>query len=296
MANELYNSNPSVVADPAHGLSAKAYSIQYLKALYAKLGAHKHVRSFDADVSAFGESVSMASFPRLTPVAVTQSTGAFTYDNTSILQQTITINKQVAVPYSVPENVLLQSKIDVKSALASEAARCLNDDIDHEMTKLISALTTNTAGSANADLTEPYVLAAIGKLVENYWDITNPDDMVFILPASQFSAVHALKGYANSYRIVAGSTSSDGMNDVRAAMDTLYGIPLFFRADSEMTVTSGKIGGLFARDSVGVAIQRVPSLYPPMRIPGTVNLEMATTMLYGIAVIKDAVAVKVLCK
>ena len=296
MAGVMFNSNPAVNTDPGFGLSARAYSIQYLKALYAKLGAWKHIRNFDADVSAFGESVSLPSFPRLTAVDVTSSTGAFAYDNTSITQQTVKINKMKAIAYSVPEYVLLQSKIDVKTAFAEEAARAVNDTLDHEMVKLIPSLTTNSAGSAGADLTDPYVLAAIQKLVDNYVPLNDPQDLVWILPSSQFAAVHTLKSYANSFRILAGDSDAEGVRDVKAAVDTLYGIDVFFRNDSEMTVSTGKIGGLFYRDSVGIAIQRMPSLRQPMPIPGTINTELLTHALFGIDLLKEFVACKVLCK
>ena len=294
MAGVIFNSNPATSSEPGHGVAARAFSAQYLKALYAKPGAWKHLRNFTADCTAFGESVGLPSFPRLTAVDVTSSTGAVAYENTSITAQTVVINKMKAVAYSVPEYILLQSKIDIKSAFADEAARAVNDAIDAEVSGLIGALSTNSAGSANADLSEAYVYAALGKLSENYVDMSNPDDLVWVLPSSQFAAIHALKGYTN-YRLMPGN-NTEGSNDVKANILTLMGIDVHFRNDASLTVTSGKIGGLFYRDSVGVAIQRMPSMRQPMPIPGTINTELLTHALFGITTIKQALAVQILCK
>ena len=294
MANEMFHI-PGATNDPAYGVSAKAFSVNYLKALYDKQGAWKHVRNFSADVSAFGESVTIPSFPRLTAVDASLTDGTYTAENTAITPQSILINKAKAVGYKIPEPVFHQAKLDVRAAFAEEAGRAVSDSIEVEMVKLIPSI-VNEAGTLGADLDEGNCLAAIGKLVENHVDVSNPDELVWVLPASQFAAVHALKGYAVSYQINAGSSNAEGSRDIRAALDTLYGIPVFFRSDTDMTVSGGKIGGLFYKDSVGIAIQRMPALRQPMPIPGTLNLEMLTWALFGISLIKAECAVKVLTK
>lgn len=295
MSGVLNAANPSTSADAGYGLVSKAFSINYLKGLYDREGAWKHMWNGTGDVANFGESVTLPSMPRLTAVDVTPSTGAFAYDNTSVLAQTVQINKFKAVPYSIPEYLIKQSKIDLATALPAEAARAVSDTVDHEMVKLISALSTNSAGSANADLTEPYIWQALQALVVNHVDLSNMNDFVWILPATQFAAVHTLKGYTN-FRLGQGSVNTDGSSDVKAQVMTLAGIDVHFRSDSEMSVTSGKIGGLFYRDSVGVAFQRTPSMRQPMPIPGTINTEFLTYAMYGISTIKESVAVKILCK
>lgn len=294
MSGVLYNANPATSSEPGFGLSAKAYSLQYLRGLYARPGAWKHVLNTTADAG-FGESVSLAELPSITAVDVTQSTGAFTYDNTSILQRSIVMDKIKAVPHSVPEYMLLQSKYDVKGLLAENAAKSVNDSIDFEMTKLIASISTNSAGSANADLTEAYMFQAMQKLAENKVPLDNPSDLVWVLPATQFAAVHGLKGYT-SYRIWSGATDAEGGNDIKANVLTLAGIDVHFRTDSAMTVSSGKIGGLFHRDSVGVAIQRAPSMRQPMPIPGTINTELLTYAIFGITLLAEKRASKILCK
>jgi hypothetical protein len=294
MAGVLYNNNPATSSEPGFGLSAKAYSLQYLKGLYARPGAWKHMLNTTADAG-FGESVSLAELPSITAVDVTQSTGAFSYDNTSILQRSIVMDKIKAVPHSIPEYMILQSKYDVKSIVAENAAKSVNDSIDHEFAKLIASLSTNSAGSANADLTETYVFNAMQKLADNKVPLDNPADLVWILPSSQFSAVHLLKGYT-AYRIWSGATDAEGGNDVKANILTLLGVDVHFRVDSELTVTSGKIGGLFHRDSVGVAVQRAPSMRQPMPIPGTINTELLTYAIFGISLLAEKRATKVLCK
>jgi hypothetical protein len=278
------------------GLSAKQFSLQYLSALYAKQGAWKHLRNFDADVANFGESVSFPSFPRLSAVAVTPATGGFTNDNTSITQQTVLINGNWVVSYQVPESNIIQSKIDVKAAFAEQAALAVTDRIDHSVAALIASISSNTAGANGSDLTETYCLAAMGKLVDNYVPLTNPDDLCWILPSSQFGPTHALKAYAQGFRFMAGSASPDGGNDVKPALDTLYGIPVFFRNDSELSVTGGKIGGLFYTDSVGVAIQRMPHMRPIVYVPDTINVQLVCHTLFGVSLVKEYVATKIRCK
>lgn len=291
--NEMYHV-PGASGDPAEGISAKAYSINYIKALYDKKGAWKHIRNFTADVTAFGESVTVPSFPRLTAQDVSFSDGSYTADNTAIDPQTILINKAKAVSFKVPRMVYMQSKLDVQSAFAAAAADAVANSMEVEMVKLISGL-TNTAGTLGTDLDEAKLNAAIGKLVENHVPLTKPEDFCWILPASQYGAVKALRGYDN-YRIMAQQTDANGTHDVQANLETLMGFPLFFRNDTEMTVSGGKIGGLFYVDSVGIGIQKMPSLEPPVRIPGTVNIELLTWSLFGIKVIKPAVACKILTK
>lgn len=294
MAGVLHNANPATSSEPAVGLSARVYSLKYIKGLYARPGAWKHLINTTADAG-YGESVNLAQLPSLTAVNVTASTGAFSYDNTSILQRTIIMNKFKAVPHSVPEYILLQSKYDVKSLLAENAAKAVNDSIDYELTSLIASLSTNSAGSANADLTETYVFNALQKLAENLVPMDNLQDLVWDLPASQFSPVHLLKGYT-SYRIWSGDSDAEGSGDLRANILTLCGIDVHFRTDTSMTVTSGKIGGLFHRDSVGIAIQRAPAMRQPMPIPGTINTELLTYAIFGISLLDEKRAVQILCK
>lgn len=285
---------PGATNDPAYGIAAKAFSINYLKALYDKPGAWRRLVNFDADVSAYGESVTIPVFPRLTAQDASLTDGTYTAEDTSITPATILINKYKVVGYKVPDNVLLQSKINVQTAFAEEAARAVSDSIDGELVELIPSL-TRTAGSLGSDLTEAYCLAALQSLVTYHVDLSNPNDFVWVLPASQFAAVHGLKSYT-SYTINAGSSNAEGMADVRATVDTLFGFPVHFRSDSAMTVSGGKVGGLFYRDSVGVAIQRMPSMRAPLPIAGTINTELQTRALFGIAILKNDVAVKMLCK
>lgn len=296
MAGIMYNAVPATSSEPMHGLSARQFSLSYLTALYAKAGAWKHLRNFDADVANFGESVSFPSFPRLSAVPVTAATGGFTNDNTSITQQTVLIDQNYVVAYQVPESNIIQSKIDVKAAFAEQAALAVTDRIDHSVAALISSISTNTAGANGSDLTDAYVLAALGKLVANYAPLSNPNDLCFILPTSQYAAVKVLKSYSNAFRIMAGSTDNDGSKDIQPVLDTLYGIPVYFRGDSELDVSGGKIGGLFFKDSVGVAIQRMPHMRPIVYVPDTINVQFCCHALFGCSLVKETVACKLLTK
>jgi hypothetical protein len=294
MANEMYVQNPAQNTDPAYGLETKVFSANYLKALYAENGAWKHTRNHTDEVSSFGQSVTIPKFPRLTPQSINQTTGSFSYDATQIEQSSVVINKWKAVPFLVLDYLYNQSKIDINAAFADAAARALNDDMDHEMLKLVPSLTTNSAGTLGSDLDESKINSAIGTLLANYANLRNPDDLVFILPASQYGAVKSLKGYSRFF-ITPGS-NTEGGSDIRALVETIDGIPVFFRNDSEMSLTGGKIGGLFYRDSVGIAIQKTPSLRQPLPVPGKAAIELVTTILYGINLIKEPLACKILCK
>jgi hypothetical protein len=183
----------------------------------------------------------------------------------------------------------------VFSAFAKEAGRAVSDSVDAELVELLASLSTNSGGTANTDLSEALAGNCLAELVENYVPLDNPNDLVWVLPASQFSPVHALKGYAR-YQINAGDSNAEYSADVRAMVDTLFGIDVVWRNDAALTVTSGKVGGLFHRDSVGVAFQRMPSQRPPTPITGTINTELLTFALYGINLIKETSACLVLCK
>ena len=113
MGDVIYNANPATSADPGYGVSSRAYSLQYLKGLYAREGAWKHMLNTTSDAG-FGESVNLAEFPSITAIDVTSSTGSFSYDTSSILQRSITMNKLKVVPHQVGEHLVLQSKYDVK--------------------------------------------------------------------------------------------------------------------------------------------------------------------------------------
>ena len=286
---------PGATGDPAEGISSKQYSVNYLKALYDKFGAWKHVRNFTADVFSAGESVTVPSFPRLTAQPISFTDGSYGSANkTTITPQTILINIANSVPLQVPRMTYMQSKLDVQAAFAAAAADACHNDLEIQMVKLIPSI-TNTAGTLGADLDEDKINASIGKLVDNHVALTHHEDFVYILPSSQYGAVKKLRGYEN-YRIMAQQTDTNGTRDVQANLETLMGFPLFFRNDDEMVVSGGRLGGLFYVDSVGIAIQRAPALEPPVRIPGTVNIELLTWYLAGIKLMKPEVAVKILTK
>lgn len=293
MANEMYVNNPATSGEPAYGVAAKAFSANYLSALYANKKAWQRLRNFDADVASFGESVSFPSFPSLTAADVTSSTGAFTPDTTSITQSSIAINKMKIVGYSVPEYLIRQAKIDLMSAFAEQAGKAVADSVDAELVKLFPSFSV-TGGTANTDLTEALALGCIEKLVTAFAPIGNPQEFVWVLPASQYSKIKALNAY-NNYRIMGGG-GADGAKDVHALIDTFYGFDVVFRNDAGMTVSSGKIGALMHRDSVGVAFQRMPSMMQPVPIANTINTQLRCLALFGIAEIKDSLAVRVLCK
>jgi len=252
------------------------------------------MRNFTSDVASYGESVSLPSFPGLTAVDVTSSTGTFSYDNTSITKQTVVIDQMKATAYSVPEYIFLQSKIDAKMAFAREAGASVADSIDQELVELIASFSTNSVGTAGSDLTEAWCLDALQKLAENYVPLNDPSQLVWVLPATQFGPVHGLKDYG-SYQINSGSSNAEGSADVRANVDTLYGIDVVWRNDTAMTVSTGKIGALLHRDSIGVAIQRAPAMREPMPIPGSINTEMLCHALFGIDIIKETSGVLLLC-
>lgn len=292
MSSEMYHI-PGATNDPAYGVSAKAFSANYLEALYSRQGAWKQLINFSADVANFGESVTVPSFPTLTAADASLTDGTVANNASSVLAKTILINQAKAIRYTIPENVLMASKIDAQAAFAKEAGKAVNVSIDAEVIELIPSF-THTAGTLGSDLDEGKCLAALQSLVEHGVDLgMASSECVWILPYTQFGAVKALKGYTN-YQTTGGST--DGGMDLNAVVDTLYGIPVFFKNDSNMTVTGGKIGALIYKDAVGVAVQRMPSMRPPTPVTGSINVEFLTWALFGVAILKDDVAVKILTK
>lgn len=307
MANEFYGrpgSGTTYSTDPAFGVLAKIYSPNYIKALYARPKAFMKLRNFSAEVKSMGSSVMIPVFPRLTAQNVSLSDGSLTGEDTDITQQEMVINYSKGVDYKVPMNVMLQTQLpDLAAALADNSARAIVDSIDHAIVSdIIPTILTaesavaaaNYAGTLGSDMTEDIVYAALGKLVDNYVDLSNTDDFVWILPSSQYGPIHKLKGYT-SYRILPGDTTEGGQ-DVKPQQLTLMGIDVHFRNDSEMSVTGGKLGGLFYRDAVAVAIQREPSLFPPVRVPNTILWDYLTWALFGLKLIKPQYAVQIQTK
>lgn len=294
MANEYYNMNPSTAADPLHGFAARSYSVDYLKGLYSEKLAWKKLRNQTSDAG-FGESVTLGVMPQLAAVDVNISTGSFSYISTSVTAATIIMNHEKVVPVSLREPQIRQSKVDIKSAFMEAAGRACAESIDIELATLFASLTENSAGSLNADLTEAYCLAALQKLVEDNVSITNPNDLVWCIPGSQFAAVKGLKDYG-SYQINAGSSNSEGMSDVVARVDTLYGIDVVWMNYSALSVTGGKYGALLHKDSIGVAISKNIAPRDPQWVPGTTNLEMVTSVIFGIDILDATRACLLLTK
>jgi hypothetical protein len=294
MANEMYNLNPSTDADPAHGFATRAYSASYLAGLYASKHAWKKLRN-ETSEAGFGESVTLGVMPRFVAKDVNISTGAFNYSDDSVLAATIVLDKQKAVGFSLPAAVMAQSKVNVQEAFSQAAGMSLADSIDAELSKLFASMTTNSAGSLGADISDAYISQALEKLVTQYVPIDKPEDLVIVLPSSQFAATKALKNYT-SYRINAGSTNTDGGADVRAMVDTIYGIDVVYRADSALELTGGKYGAIMHRDAVGVAISKQFSTRPPQFLQGSTNIEMVASGIFGISILDKKRCCLIKCK
>lgn len=278
-----YNANPATSATNAFGLSARAYTADYLGGLYAEKQAWKKLLNKTSDAG-FGESVNMSIVPAMAAVDVTNSTGAYSYISTSITQGQIVMDKQKAVPFKVTAPVIAQSKVDVMGLFAEQGGKALADSVDGELCELLASLTENSAGSLGAALTDAYVLAAMTELVKDNVNFTNVNDFVWLLPASQFGAILGLKSYAN-YSINAGNSLTDGQADVRAVVNTLHGIDVVFRADSAMAVTGGQYGALMHKESIGVAFSKQFMMEPPVRIQGTTAYELLVHGIFGISVL-----------
>jgi len=303
MANEFYGrpgSGTTYSSDAAYGVLAKIYSANYVNALYDRPRAFMKLRNFTAEVKSAGSSVMIPVFPRLTAQAVSLTDGSITSENTAIEQAELVINKSYGVDYRVPMNVLAQTQLpDLAGALAANSAAAIVDQIDKTIvTDIIPDITTvatsNHVGTLGTDMDETQVLDALGVLVKNHVNMENTSDFVWILPASQFGVIHKLKGYTN-YRILPGN-GTEGGQDVQAKVLTLAGIDVHFRNDTAMSVTGGKLGGLFYRDSVAVAIQREPTLLPVTRVPSTILMDFFSWCLYGVKLMKPTVACQIRTK
>jgi hypothetical protein len=73
----------------------------------------------------------------------------------------------------------------------------------------------------------------------------------------------------------------------------LYGIDVVFRNDAAMSLTGGKYGALLHKDSVGVAISKNIAMRDPQWIPGTTNMEMVTSVLFGIDILDKKRCVRI---
>ena len=283
MANEYYNMNPSTAADPLHGFAAKSFSAEYLAGLYAKKHAWKKLKNMTSDAG-FGESVAIGVMPALVAQDVNISTGAVTALDTSVTASTVVMSHEKAVLVRLRQPQISQSKVDIKAAFAEAAGMACADSIDFELAKLLASLTENSAGSLGADLTDAYIQAALQTLVEDNVSVDNVNDLVFMLPGAWYGVCRGLKDYGN-YTINAGNSATEGMADIQARIDTLYGIQVVWANYSPMSVTGGKYGLLAHRDAIGCAISKQISPLDPQRVSGTTNYEMGASVIFGIDVL-----------
>jgi hypothetical protein len=290
MAGPYYNASPSTAADNAYGVSVRQYSMQYLKGLYDQGEVFRHLINFDADVRSCGESVDIPIMQALTAVDVTSSTGDFSssYVDTSILKGQILINKPVAVPFKLTEQFSAQGgPMELNPAFIDEAGKAVSKHIDKSISALIAAFTTNSVGSTGSNLTESYLWQAVSKLVKNGIAVSNTADLVWVFPYTQLPTIQALTGYGTSYRRLPGNSIS-GANDIQPKIDTLFGIPLFYKSDSSLIVSAGATyGALMHRDTIGVAIQRQPHVRIAP-ITGSTATELLMTALYGVATLRQS--------
>lgn len=290
MAGIYYNAVPSTAADSGYGVSNRKYSMQYLKGLYDQGEVFRHLINFDADVKACGESVDIPIMQALTAVDVTSSTGDFSssYINTSILKGQILINKPVAVPFKLTEQFSTQSgPMELNPAFLDEAGKAVSKHIDLSISGLIAAFTTNSVGSTGSNLSETYLWQAVGKLVKSGVSVANTSEMVWVFPYTQLPTIQLMTGYGVSYRRAPGNSIS-GSNDIQPMMNTLFGIPLYYKSDTSLIVSAGATyGALMHKDTIGIAIQRQPHVRIAP-IPGCTATELLMTALYGVATLRQA--------
>lgn len=289
MSDTLIYHEAGATGDTGAAVSVKQYSANYLRGLYDRPGAHQHLNSFIDDLK-FGESVTMPIVDRQTAAEI-GANGTLQADGTVGTPGTILVDHRPGVRHLVRADTLrYQSKVDVPSLIAQAQIDSLNDAIGVALCSLIPSA-SNYVGTVGSDLTEDTINAAVQKLLDNHVSLDNPNDFVWVLPSSQYAVVRKLTGsYASNYRIVRGMGSDGQMADIQMRVDTLLGVEVFWKNNTTMTVSGGKIGGLFYKDSVGVAIQRTPTLEPAVRVPGSINWEYLGWTLFGMNMLKPLLA------
>ena len=289
MPDTLIYHAPGASGDTGAAVSVKQYSANYLRGLYDKFGVHTHLNSFIDDLK-YGESVTMPIIDRQTPGSIGND-GLAAAGGTIGAPGTILVDQRPYVRHLVRADTLrYQGKVDVPAVIAQAQIDSLNDGIGRYLCSLITSA-SNNVGTVGTDLTEATIDGAVQKLLDNHVSLENPNDFVWVLPTSQYAVVRKLTGsYATNYRIVRGMGSDGQMADIQMRVDTLMGVEIYWKNNTELTVSGGHLGGLFYKDSVGVAIQRTPTLEPAVRVPGSINWEYLGWTLFGMSMLKPLLA------
>jgi hypothetical protein len=295
MSDTIFNELPAQASDPAYGVASQVFAADYIKALYDHVGAWQHTRNETAEVTAYGQKVTLASMPRLTVVSIDPTTSALTGNTQQITAAVVTVDQYKGVPFKLDWATQVQSRVDLPAAFSVNAADAISSNMDLRLAVLAQSLTTNSVGSLGSNLTEAVLDTAIGKLVQNHVPLENPEDLVWVLPGSQWSTVKQLTAsYATNYRIIKGMDGDGNEKDIQLRVETLHSIPIFWKTDTSMAVSGGQVGGLFYRDCVGTAIQRNPALKGPFPMTGYAADQIVAWSLYGMNIIKDPVGCQIL--
>lgn len=292
MSNEIYH-RVGQTADPASNVVPKLFSKMLLTNMYNDMGIWKHLLSFTADVKAGGESIRVPELPHTAATTVNFQTGAYTDQVITPSAETIEINKWVVAPHSIVDSVVWQNNVSLESALAVDGAKAVREHIDEQVCAIAGDATiTNEIGSVSAALDEKSATKAFEKLmVARLRPDMNPNEFVFVLPSG---CLHQMKG--NAYFAAAQYLGTGlGGNAASINVPRLHGIPTYFVYSSNL-VDSGdsQFGMLCHRTAIGIAIQSEPRYQKLGYKDGTLAMQYATDMLYGIKLLRPEYACRLL--
>ena len=200
------------------------------------------------NVSRDGDIVHIPAAPVVSPVDVTDSTGAFTSGTYTPTGVDLTIDQWRAAPVEITERGSKQSIASAIAQLPQSLGAALAEDIESKILALSSSV-TNKAGDGSGNVGQDEVLAAIQTLGQAKLNpMRNADRFTFVFDYSQFAALKKEKMLTDAaYR----GTSAGGTESTE--IPNIYGIPTFLTNQ----VASGTDGPASAATKSNMLFERM---------------------------------------
>lgn len=272
-----------ITATQASPAIAEIWRTVALKALFSKMVVKNRILNVTEDIASMGDILHVKINPVPTVGDITAATGAFTPEQVSLTDVTLTVNKWKYVAHDVVDIADIQSDISLIENFSEAFVPALGEQIENDILGLYSSLATvgNVIGASDSgsvfgdDVILPAELALD--------DLKVPvDDRSWILPPV---AVKQLRKdqkwvYANATGLPKGVQTTGIMFDI-------YGVPTYMTqlAPSSALGSLPRVAMLLHKNGLMVGIQRNIKMEKFARTQ--FSTPFASSVLYGTAICRD---------
>ena len=222
---------------------ADVWSKMAMLAFERKLVMKNRVMRFDADVKAWGDTLTIPQVTNLSTNAVGAS-GSYVGQANTENTYSISINRWREASVQVPDLVSVQSKYPLLELYTKKIGYALAQDVEDQLLGLYSGL-ANQVGTSGVAITDDVLLNAIQLLDEG--DAPLEDRTLIFRPASKRSLLKIDKF------VDAAKTGLAKGAQVTGLFGEIYGIPIFF--SNQVNSSSGIHNMVFHKEAFGLAIQ-----------------------------------------